>query len=107
MTIDWRRHARSWLDPFGRFAPLPADGRLGLFLIVIVALLADPAYEQVFSHLNTPDDEGYVTLTLRSFVDGNALYDDVYSQYGPGFYAFVGGAMDLLGSPSTTTEPGG
>jgi hypothetical protein len=71
----------------------------GLFLIVIVARLADPAYEQVFSHLNTPDDEGYVTLTLRSFVDGNALYDDVYSQYGPGFYAFVGGAMDLLGIP--------
>jgi hypothetical protein len=71
----------------------------GLFLIAIVALLAGPAYEQVFSHLNTPDDEGYVTLTLGSFVDGNALYDDVYSQYGPGFYTFVGGAMDLLGIP--------
>jgi hypothetical protein len=68
-------------------------------LVAIVALLADSAYEQVFSHLNTPDDEGYVTLTLRSFVDGNALYDDVYSQYGPGFYTFVGGAMHLLGIP--------
>jgi len=29
------------------------------------------------------DDEGYVLHTLKSFVDGGALYDRVYTQYGP------------------------
>src|SRR3954447_20913349 len=67
-----------------------------LALAGLIALLARPAYEQTFSHLNTPDDEGYVTLTLHSFTDGEALYDDVYSQYGPGYYTFVCGAMKLL-----------
>ena len=66
-------------------------------LVGLLASLADPAYEFIFSDLNLADDEGSVTITLRSFVQGEALYDDVYTQYGPGFYTIVGGAMELLG----------
>ncbi len=66
-------------------------------LVGLLASLADSAYEFIFSDLNLVDDEGSVTITLRSFVEGEALYDDVYTQYGPGFYTIVGGAMELLG----------
>jgi hypothetical protein len=71
-------------------------------VVLVVALLADSAYERVFSHINTPDDEGYLTVTLASFADGNALYDEVYSQYGPGYYTLVGGGMQLLGVDFTS-----
>jgi hypothetical protein len=71
-------------------------------LIGLLAVLFDSAYEQIFSTLNTPDDEGYAIITLRSFADGNALYDEVYSQYGPGFYTLVGGAMKLAGIAFTS-----
>jgi hypothetical protein len=34
------------------------------------------------------DDEGYVLLSAREFLAGRALYDEVFSQYGPAYYAF-------------------
>ena len=32
------------------------------------------------------DDQGYVMLTLKQYREGHALYDDVFSQYGPAYY---------------------
>ena len=32
------------------------------------------------------DDEGYVMMSVRAFLDGNRLYDEVYTQYGPFYY---------------------
>jgi len=71
-------------------------------LVGLTALLAVTAYRYIFSTFDTPDDEGYLIVTLRSFAEGNALYDSVYSQYGPGFYTLVGGAMKLLGIAFTS-----
>jgi hypothetical protein len=73
-----------------------------LVLVGLTAVLAVAAYRYIFSTFDTPDDEGYLIVTLRSFADGNALYDSVYSQYGPGFYTVVGGAMKLLGIAFTS-----
>ncbi len=36
------------------------------------------------------DDEGYVMISLASFARGHALYDDVFTQYGPFYYALLG-----------------
>ena len=73
-----------------------------LVLVALTALLAVTAYRLTFSTFDTPDDEGYLIITLRSFAEGNALYDSVYSQYGPGFYTLVGGGMELLGIAFTS-----
>lgn len=43
------------------------------------------------------DDEGYVLLTLRNVAEHGGLYDKVYSQYGPFFYALLGGIAQLFG----------
>lgn len=74
----------------------------GVALVALTALLAETAYQLIFSTFDTPDDEGYLIVTLRSFTDGNALYDSVYSQYGPGFYTLVGGAMKIFGIAFTS-----
>lgn len=34
------------------------------------------------------DDEGYVLHTLRAFLEGQRLYTDIFSQYGPGPYVY-------------------
>lgn len=43
------------------------------------------------------DDEGYVMISLRSFVRGAPLYDDTYSQYGPAFFLLLGLPLRWLG----------
>jgi hypothetical protein len=43
-------------------------------------------YSKSFTGFSEYDDEGYVMIGLRSFLQGNALYDYVHSQYGPFYY---------------------
>jgi hypothetical protein len=43
------------------------------------------------------DDEGYLLISLDEFLDGGALYDSVYSQYGPFYYQLWGGIFGGLG----------
>src|SRR5262245_59242841 len=64
-----RFDARAWAQPLAL-----------LVLFALTALLAVTAYRLIFSTFDTPDDEGYLIVTLRSFAQGNALYDSVYSQ---------------------------
>jgi hypothetical protein len=54
----------------------------------VIALATRYAYYVMFSGFAFYDDEGFLNLTVRQFVHGRALYDDVYSQYGPFFYVF-------------------
>jgi hypothetical protein len=42
----------------------------------------------VFVFFQDYDDEGYILITIREFLKGHALYDQVFSQYGPFFYLF-------------------
>src|SRR4051812_4922017 len=44
------------------------------------------AYVQIFSRLPVYDDEGYIMMSLERHFAGGALYDKVFSQYGPFFY---------------------
>jgi hypothetical protein len=41
----------------------------------------------VFSRLMSPD-EGYLMITVQSFLGGHGLYDTVFTQYGPFYYAY-------------------
>ena len=51
-----------------------------------LALTIAWGYYYTFSRFFWYDDEGYVMMSVRQVAEGRALYDDVYSQYGPFYY---------------------
>lgn len=59
-----------------------------LLLAALFALLAGVGACLVFSSFMVYDDEGYVLFSLKNFAEHGGLYDRVYSQYGPFFFAF-------------------
>ncbi|MEO8497354.1 MAG: hypothetical protein ABI614_19975, partial [Planctomycetota bacterium] len=54
--------------------------------ILLTFAIGFVSYQRLFSSFATYDDEGYVMVSLRQFMAGGALYDEVYSQYGPAYY---------------------
>lgn len=46
------------------------------------------AYYTIFAVYAPSDDEGFILISLKSFFQGHALYDKVYSCYQPFFYVF-------------------
>ncbi len=74
-------------------------------LIVAIALLGLTAafvgYQQIFSVLAPYDDEGYVMLSVAQYLRGLRLYEDIYTQYGPGLFIVEGGFHRLTGLPIT------
>ena len=50
------------------------------------------------------DDEGYMLVSLRGWIGGHALYDDVYSQYGPAFFQIIGWPFRALGNDYVTFD---
>ena len=51
----------------------------------------------LFTSFMLYDDEGYILISLRNFARHGALYDRVYSQYGPFFYAALDTLSRVLG----------
>jgi len=56
----------------------------GGVLAGLSALSAWAGYYVIFQRFD--EDEGYVMITLKYFMRGFPLYDNVYTQYGPAFY---------------------
>ena len=56
-------------------------------------------YQQIFATYAKYDDEGYVILSLASFLEGEPLYDSTYSQYGPAYYGADAAVHRLTGLP--------
>lgn len=63
--------------------------------LAVAAALA--AYHAIFTGFAPQDDEGTLLVSLARFVDGDALYRDVYSPYGPFYYELFGGLFALTG----------
>ncbi len=61
------------------------------------AVLIWAGHSLLFSRFMLYDDEGYVLISLRNFSLGGALYDQVYSQYGPAFYQIYNVLHQVLG----------
>ncbi len=61
------------------------------------------AYYAMFSGFREYDDEGYLLLSLRDYARGAALYDAVYSQYGPAYYQLLTALFGALGVGFTHT----
>jgi hypothetical protein len=68
----------------------------------VLALCALYAYWDIFSQWLPYDDTGFNTYAIRLFMNGHALYDQIFSPYGPFGYELWGGLFTALGvSPST------
>ena len=78
-------------------APLWLAGAAGLlFLGVALAY----AWLTVFSRPMSPD-EGYLMITIQSFLEGAPLYDSVFTQYGPVYYFYEWLVRVVLSVPLT------
>jgi hypothetical protein len=80
---------RSWLEM----------GGWGILCLATVALAFAYAYYTIFTQFRDYDDEGFILISLKSFFQGKALYDEVYSCYQPCFYVFNWLLFSLLGTP--------
>lgn len=59
--------------------------------------LAAAAYVAIFSLFSGYDDEGTLLVSIQAFAEGDALYRDVYSPYGPFYFELFGGFFALTG----------
>lgn len=73
-------------------------------LVLLAAGLVTAGYWLLFTTFMVYDDEGYVLLSLKNFAAHGALYDKVYSQYGPFFYVAYDALHRLLGFAWTSTN---
>ena len=73
------------------------------YLAALAAVLVVAGYWLLFTTFMLYDDEGYVLLSLHNFSRHGALYDRVYSQYGPFFYLAYDALHRLLGFAWTNT----
>lgn len=73
-------------------------------LCVVVLLRAISSYVFMFSRFADYDDEGNILLSIKQFLEGNALYDEIFAQYGPFFFilskAIFGTGLVELGHDS-------
>lgn len=67
-----------------------------LFLLVVAAT----AYYIIFS-LKLADDEGYLMISIRGFLEGHPLFDSVFTQYGPFYYFYEWLLRGVLAIPLT------
>jgi hypothetical protein len=64
----------------------------------VTSVTAYIGYLLMFAGFQNYDDEGFMLMSLRSFLSGHPLYDQVVVQYGP-FYYEVFGVLGVLGVP--------
>lgn len=69
---------------------------------LLAAAMAVTAYFWIFTVFAPYDDEGTLLVTVQAFANGDTLYRDVYSPYGPFYYELFGGLFALTGKAVTT-----
>jgi len=74
-----------------------ALGLLAFALVTFATVLV--AHPRMLTGIAAYDDEGYMLIALKSFINHGHLYDDVFTQYGPFFYEAWGGLFSLFGIP--------
>jgi hypothetical protein len=83
--------------PDSREASAKSGFVLAATMLTALAVVAGAA--RLFSSFAWYDDEGYVMISVRSFLEGKPLYDATYTQYGPAQFAIVGGLHWLFDLP--------
>lgn len=75
--------------PWGKLLRRRAEFGFAAAFVLLLLAVGFASYQRLFASFASYDDEGYVMLSLRQFMAGGALYDQVYSQYGPAYYWFA------------------
>lgn len=65
--------------------------------VALAAVLAVTGYWLIFTAFMVYDDEGYVLWSLRMYSETGGLYERVFSQYGPFFYAYYDTLRRIFG----------
>jgi hypothetical protein len=68
----------------------------GAMFAAATAVAGYIGYLLMFTGFRSYDDEGFMLISLRSFISGHALYDQIVVQYGL-FYYELFGLLGLLG----------
>lgn len=69
----------------------------GVLSFVAVTVVTYPiARCRIFTGFASYDDEGYMLISLKSFLNHGSLYDDVFTGYGPFYYEFWGGVFSIF-----------
>ncbi|HKB51488.1 MAG TPA: hypothetical protein VKC63_08665 [Solirubrobacterales bacterium] len=84
-----------------RNVPIAKLAAAALAFAAVTAVTYLVARPQMFFAFPSYDDEGYMLIALKSFVNHGSLYDDVFSQYGPFYYEAWGGLFSTFGIPVT------
>jgi hypothetical protein len=71
----------------------------GSLTALALTLVGVYGYYILFSRFRPWDDEGFVLISIKSMVQGKALYNEVWTCYQPGFYAFNWMLFGLAGLP--------
>ena len=74
--------------------------RVAVALLAFAAVTAfsyEVAHTRIYINFPYYDDEGYMLIALKSFVNHGHLYDDVFTQYGPFYYELWDGMYSLFG----------
>jgi hypothetical protein len=74
-----------------------------VLLSAVAGVLLYYCYLEQFQVFMEYDDEGYVLLTLRQFMQGLPLYDGLFTQYGP-FHFVLRGLFHLITFSSVTHD---
>ncbi len=75
--------------------------RFGLGVLAFAAMTVVTyliARYRMFTGFSDYDDEGYMLLSLKSFLDHGWLYDPL-NVYGPFYYEFWGAVFSIFGMP--------
>ena len=70
-----------------------------MILAALALVLLVRAFCTVAAGFRPWDDMGYLMLSLKTLAAGHPLYDETFSQYGPGYYAWARLLHGLLGIP--------
>lgn len=83
----------AWSKPRVRLA----SGAAAFAMVTTVTYVI--ARAQMFTGFPFYDDEGYMLIALKSFLNQGSLYDEVFTQYGPFYYEAWGAIFSILGVP--------
>jgi hypothetical protein len=75
-------------------------GRVVASALLLSLCAAFTACHRVFVSMANYDDEGYMTWTVKNFLGGQALYDQVATVYGPFYYLYEWCILSMTGFPA-------
>src|ERR1039458_7517250 len=88
----FRRRARGERSMTGadvkRFVALPSAARTAVWFAILTVPAAVAAYYRIFSGFAEWDDEGTQMMTVRQYLTGGKLYEEIYSGYGPVYFFY-------------------